>query len=187
MVDEKTIKKKKINRNAMGNLIKFTLAAVILSFLSGKIIKGVKTPWLDVCGYYIYEVNWIYLLVVIILIFLMVQVMPFTKSYENIWVFLFGVITFIPVNIKVAYFIEEIMFIFKYNFIKGIWCVVFFFVLLSVEEILLGVIARFIWKNQVEFMDEEECQGYLQLCMKCDEYEQERGLNEQRYKKGYIK
>jgi hypothetical protein len=161
MVDGKN--KMSINRNTAGDFVKATIGAINLSLLSSRIFIAEKTQgFLDNC-YYIEEFNWGYLVAIIVLILLMVKMMPFTKSYENIWVFLLTFISFLPLSIKVAFFLEEILFNYNNNFVRVIWFVILGVIIISVEEIVMGIVARFIWKNQIEFKDDED-KGYLQLC-----------------------
>ena len=113
------------------------------------------------------------LLVITVLLFLFVKLMPFAKGHESLWVFVLGAIAFLPVNIKVGIFLVTI--------IMDINPFVIAMALCSVEEIVLGTIARILWRNQVETKVEEEEKGLLQLSMEMYELEAELRKYDSRY------
>lgn len=159
------IGKMDIKRNAMEDFAKAMLGAMNLSLISSRIFIEEKAQRVFGTYYYVEKFSWEYVVIIAAVILLLVKVMPFTKSYENIWVFLLTFIAFFPMNIKLASFIERN--VFEWNgFLRGIWFVFLWFVLFSVEEIVMGLIARLIWRKQKEFKEEKG--GYLQLCKKAD-------------------
>lgn len=161
------IGKMAVKRNSVGDFAKAMLGAANLSLMSSQIFVEGKMKGALRTYYYADKFNWEYVLIIAATILLLVKIMPFTKSYENIWVFLFTFTAFIPMNIKLADFIQRIVFEWT-GFLRGIWCVILWFVLISVEEIVMGLIARLIWRKQKEFKHEEK-EGYLQLCKESDE------------------
>lgn len=85
----------------------------------------------------------------IIGIYLSVAVLPCARQYENIWVFFLSMFASIPFNIKL---IDVLM---RWNFIENDFmllyvmrCTLIYVILFCVEEIILGAVARFIWKRQ---------------------------------------
>lgn len=168
-------KEKNIKRNNKSDLIKVGIGAVNLSVLSYKII-----PWTAPAHLVINNFNWKYMLVITVLLFLFVKLMPFAKGHESLWVFVLGAIAFLPVNIKVGIFLVTI--IMDINpFVIAVWSVVIAMALCSVEEIVLGTIARILWRNQVETKVEEEEKGLLQLSMEMYELEAELRKYDSRY------
>lgn len=141
------IGKMDIKRNAMGDFAKAMLGAMNLSLISSRIFIEEKAQRVFGTYYYVEKFSWEYVVIIAAVILLLVKLMPFTKAYENIWVFLLTFISFVPMNIKLASFIERN--IFEWNgFLRGIWFVFLWFVLFSVEEIVMGLIARLIWRKQ---------------------------------------
>ncbi len=154
-----------VKRNGRSDLLKAGIAALNLAALSYNVL-----PWNMSSPHVIECFNWKYIVVITVLLFLLVKMMPFTKGYENLWVFVLGAVAFLPVNIKMGIFAaKNIMDI--NPFVIAIWSIVIAMALCSVEEIILGTIARIIWRNQVEEKVEEEEEGLLQLCMKIYEDE----------------
>ncbi len=167
MVDGKN--EMSINRNAVGDFVKATIGAINLSLLSTQtFITEEKQGLINNC-YHIKEFNWGYLVAIMVLILLMVKIMPFTRSYENVWVFFLTFISFLLVNIKVAFLLGKMMFSYNNKLERLIWRVVLGIILVSVEEIIMAIFTRFIWKTQVEFKDNED-KGYMQMCRDFDEH-----------------
>lgn len=82
-------------------------------------------------------------------IYLSVAILPCARRYENIWVFFLSMFDSIPFNIKL---IDVLM---RESFVENDFmllyimrCALVYVVLFCVEEIILGAIARFIWKKQ---------------------------------------
>ena len=141
------IGKMAIKRKAMGDFAKAMLGAVNLSLMASQIFVERKMQGALRTYYYAEKFNREYVLIIVAAILLLVKIMPFTKSHENIWVFLLTFTSFIPMNIQLASFIQRTVFEWT-GFLRGIWCVILWFVLISIEEIAMGLIARFIWKKQ---------------------------------------
>ncbi len=81
--------------------------------------------------------------------FIIVHVMSSAKGHENVWMFLMVIISSIPINIYVCVQLNAIWnsteSFLVFNILK---CILYYTMLLSTEEIIMGVITRFIWKKQ---------------------------------------
>ncbi len=94
--------------------------------------------------------NIILILSSIIMTFLLVIIIPFCRKRENLWMFLFHAFISIPTNILLAknigyYYAYEIL-EFKVFFVP--FSIFFFFVVLSIEEVIISIITRAIWRKQ---------------------------------------
>lgn len=96
-----------------------------------------------------------FLLPLLILAHLFVmKLVPAFRGRENLWMFLVVSVSSIPLNIAVLVFLNNQGFISGSFFLLGFTrCLMYYFVLLSVEEVVMGVITRMIWKkqNRLEF------------------------------------
>jgi len=76
---------------------------------------------------------------------------PYSRKYENIWMFVLVAIASIPVNVMFIKYLSELFFdevlIFPLILFRSAALYVMF---LSLEELLLGIVARVIWKEQWE-------------------------------------
>lgn len=76
---------------------------------------------------------------------------PYSRKYENIWMFVLVAIASIPVNVMFIKNLSELFFdevlIFPLILFRSAALYVMF---LSLEELLLGIVARVIWKEQWE-------------------------------------
>lgn len=93
-----------------------------------------------------------YLLTVlsILAIFFVISVCRSCKNHESIWLFVFVGAALIPTNIRLSLHASEY---FGYLWsdaaiMKFIYIPLAFSILLCIEEIILGVIGRIIWKEQ---------------------------------------
>lgn len=81
--------------------------------------------------------------------FIVLKAVPAFKKRENIWVFIFVVFSFVPFNIYALSTVNSAVSLFSHNFLLGlIECVLYYITLLSMEEIVMGVITRFFWRKQ---------------------------------------
>lgn len=88
---------------------------------------------------------------VVISLFLLVGLLPLCKKRENLWMFVFSTVSLLPVNIRVSISVSQWMEDELYMdspFLKVIIILIAFHVLFCLEQIILGVITRFIWKRQ---------------------------------------
>lgn len=94
----------------------------------------------------------IFLPLLIISMFLIVGICPLFKKRENVWMFIMVAISGIPGNIYFSYkIVAEDYFTFDNILLDIVSVFVLIFILLSVEEIVFGVITRFIWKKQYKW------------------------------------
>lgn len=84
--------------------------------------------------------------------FLLLLLVPAFKGRESVWMFLFVAISSIPINAYILIFMNEQGYLFDDSFfILGIFRTILYgSVLFSMEEIVIGVITRLIWKKQYE-------------------------------------
>lgn len=86
----------------------------------------------------------------LVTIFLCISICDICKKHESLWLFVLSGIATIPVNIQISliaskYFSRIWGDAFIFNFI---YFPLAYSMLLSIEEILLGIVGRMIWKNQ---------------------------------------
>lgn len=89
-----------------------------------------------------------YLLTVAAVIFLfgIIGIMPAFRRHENLWMFVLSAVVFVPQNLMIVYyFIMEDIYGFIMNELIGflVFCSLF-----SVEQIILGVTTRILWRRQ---------------------------------------
>lgn len=119
------MKKKYYNRSAMfAMMIPFGLA------VAGSVMKSI------IC-----------LILLIVSIFIIVAIFPCFRHRESLAICIMIALYGIPFNIRISYYcVKEV---FQLNIIGEIlYFIIFFFVLFSLEEIVLGIIARSIWRRQ---------------------------------------
>lgn len=90
------------------------------------------------------------------LLFGMVHVLPFCRKRENLYMFTFCALTMIPINILMIQAVSPFLFSDESALRVTMWSVILFFVFLSVEEIILGVLTRLIWPRQYKLPTFEE-------------------------------
>ena len=88
-------------------------------------------------------------------LFLMVGLLPFCHRRENLWMFVYAAITFIPINVFILFQIELDRIFHENLFSVLLWGVLLFLLMSSLEEIVLGVITRFVWKRQYKLPEFE--------------------------------
>ncbi len=85
----------------------------------------------------------------IIVIYLLVAVLPCARHYENIWVFFLSIFASIPFNIKLIDILARAIFIENdFVLLHILRCALIYVILFCVEEIILGAVARFVWRKQ---------------------------------------
>lgn len=95
----------------------------------------------------------VYFILAIAFAFLYIAVMPTCKYNENTWMFFMVAITVTPVNIRIIIYALSGSAILFFSVVFG---VILFFIMLSIEELIVGIITRLVWKNQREFDDYEQ-------------------------------
>ena len=82
-------------------------------------------------------------------IYLSVAILPCARRYENIWIFFLSTFASIPFNIKlIDVLMGESLAENGFMLLHILRCALIYVVLFCVEEIILGAVARFIWKKQ---------------------------------------
>lgn len=90
--------------------------------------------------------SYLMLALCIISLFAIVGIMPVFRRYESLWVFILSAAVFLPENlIAVWLFICEDLCGAVINELTGI---IVFLALFSLEQIILGVAARILWRRQ---------------------------------------
>lgn len=112
-----------------------------------QIASGVLPTVLSV-GFLVNQ-SWLILLFCILSLFIIVGVVPVFKRRESLYMFILVGIAGIPINIRLSYWLVSEEFI-SSGFLLGniLWVALLCCVFFSVEEIVFGVVARFIWKKQ---------------------------------------
>lgn len=91
------------------------------------------------------------ILIVLMPIALLISVAltPWARKRENIWMFLLVAVSGVPVNIIVVRWLLGLSFFETHFFVLAFFhSVALYLMLLSMEELILGVVTRMIWKNQ---------------------------------------
>ncbi len=81
--------------------------------------------------------------------FILLKIVPGFRRRESLWMFIIVSVSSIPFNLYILSYLDECGFIFGSMFILGVLkCVLYYIVILSVEELVMGVLTRLIWKRQ---------------------------------------
>ena len=92
---------------------------------------------------------WLFLLLSILSLFFIVGFVPLFKRRESLYMFILVGATGLPINIKLSYWLVSEEFISSGSLLGNIlWIALLCCVFFSVEEIVFGVVTRFIWKKQ---------------------------------------
>lgn len=84
----------------------------------------------------------------ILSLFAVIGFVPLFRKRENLWMFIGTAIAATPPNLLASvYFCTEIIEL-RFQFTCILWIMLTASILLSTEEIILGIITRFIWKKQ---------------------------------------
>lgn len=89
-----------------------------------------------------------------LVLFGLVKIIPMSRGYEGLWVFLLTAIGSIPLNIKLIAYLLDTWFAFGNSAIVILTAIELYLCILAVEEIIIGVIGRIIWKRQCRLMFE---------------------------------
>ena len=82
-------------------------------------------------------------------IFVVVGISPTCRKSQSLWIFVLVAVDGIPANIFLIYNFVYLGIMGDFNFLfKMLGCVATFCIMLSIEEIVLGFIARLIWPKQ---------------------------------------
>ena len=89
------------------------------------------------------------LVLMIISHFIIIKFVPVFKGKENVWMFVFVAISSIPINFYIMLLLNEWDLLFTSFFALGVLrCILYYLVLFSMEEIIMGITTRVIWRKQ---------------------------------------
>lgn len=81
--------------------------------------------------------------------FVLLKIIPGFRGRENLWMFIIVFVSSIPLNLYILRLMNEWELIFGSMLILGILrCILYYIVILSVEEVIMGIFTRLIWKKQ---------------------------------------
>lgn len=90
------------------------------------------------------------LIISVVLLFMIVKVLPMCRGYESLWLFVLTVIGSIPINARLV--VETLDMGLFYSGIPVIGAVMtaveVYLCALAVEEIVIGMLGRILWKKQ---------------------------------------
>lgn len=89
-------------------------------------------------------------IILIVSVFLIVVVVPWCRHHENMWLFVLTAIGSVPINLSLTHCIIDSS-ILKNSFpvlVRVVTSVEIYLLLLGIEEIVIGVLGRIIWKKQ---------------------------------------
>lgn len=89
-------------------------------------------------------------IILIVSVFLIVVVVPLCRHHENMWLFVLTAIGSVPINLSLTHCIIDSG-ILKNRFpvlVRVVTSVEIYLLLLGIEEIVIGVFGRMIWKKQ---------------------------------------
>lgn len=124
------------------NSMKVLMAAGILLFISQMAARTMSLLWI---------------LFTVLILFFVVSVLKICRRRENLWLFIYTAICGIPINLAI---VKERMVLFFFDSgipIVGtiIATVEVFLLLFAIEEIVVGVIGRIIWRRQYRITIEQ--------------------------------
>ena len=94
-------------------------------------------------------------IVLFVLHFVLLKVLPWFKGRESLWMFIMVASASVPINAVILKAMNEMGPIFDSWVILGIMrAILYYTVVLSVEEVIMGVLARMIWKRQFRICTE---------------------------------
>jgi len=89
------------------------------------------------------------LVLLIISHFIIIKFVPVFKGKENVWMFVFVAISSIPINFYIMLLLNKWDLLFTSFFALGVLrCILYYLVLFSMEEIIMGITTRVIWRKQ---------------------------------------
>ncbi len=91
----------------------------------------------------------------VLFLFVLVRVLPWCRKRENLFIFIYSVGVVTPINIVIIRSLNWTDFL-DNGFQIVLWSLLSFFMLFAVEEIVLGIITRFIWKKQYKLPEFDE-------------------------------
>lgn len=121
------------------NYIKLGMAVNSLVVLSQYVVKN--TSILTILGFFA-------------AVLIAVALVPICRNYENMWVFLLVFCCGIPFNLKFVFAISETGLLEWTNYEVGnkVILIETYLLLVVLEELIMGIVARLIWKKQCEIL-----------------------------------
>ena len=81
--------------------------------------------------------------------FIIIGAVPAFRRRESIWMFIVVALSSVPLNVYILTLLNGLGFIFGISAFLGILrCILYYSILFSVEQLIMGVITRIIWKRQ---------------------------------------
>ncbi len=123
--------------------------------------------------------SWQTLAVMMVYIYILTAFLPVCRKCESTWLFLFAIPVLTPLNYRIAeaYFEGTAQGSWLNIGIAFLHALIVFFVALSIEEILIGILGRIIWPRQYRILSKEQGEVvYLEKCM--DIFESDDGDDE---------
>ena len=94
------------------------------------------------------------LLIYILAHFVILKISPTFKKRENLGMFIIIAFSSIPINVYIFKTLNDTGLLFDSFFVINILRgVLYYIVLLSVEEVIMGILTRWIWKKQRKFVN----------------------------------
>jgi len=94
-----------------------------------------KSVWLIVMAFFMH--------------FVVLKLAPVCRGRENVWMFIMVIISSVPINVYLLVFMGVNNMLFDSIFVLGLFrCVLYYAMLFSVEELILGLVTRVLWKKQ---------------------------------------
>ena len=118
----------------------------------GKIMLGVPVL---ISGLSICIDKYFCVIISILVLFLCISMSKICTGYESLYCFVFIAFLSIPVNLELTIWSWSVI---RYFFadtllLKLLYIPMFYIIILSLEEIVIGVIGRIIWRNQNDFTE----------------------------------
>lgn len=85
-----------------------------------------------------------------VLHFVVIRITPAFRHHESLWMFILVAVSSIPLNISILlWMIEHMDFLFDTFFVLVVFrAALCYTVLFSIEEVVMGLITRLLWKKQ---------------------------------------
>lgn len=81
--------------------------------------------------------------------FIIIKITPAFKRRENVWMFVMVAISSIPLNLLILFYMNDFGMLFDSMFILGVFrCILYYAILFSMEQIIMGVLSRIICRRQ---------------------------------------
>lgn len=108
-----------------------------------------------------YKLLWL-VPVVVVLMFVLVAMLPFCRKHENLWIFVLTAFCALPINWLIIIKFDawmDYLYIGYGNISYFLVIVEYMMILTGLEEIIFGIVTRYIWKKQYKLyipVDDED-------------------------------